>query len=55
MLFKRIATVELDVEVGTVDDWHWSGPTPAFESLAQRLGAPELWTRATSLAARRSA
>lgn len=55
MLFKRIATVELDVEVGTVDDWRWSGPTPAFEAMAQRLGAPELWSRATALAARRPA
>lgn len=52
MLFKRIATVELDVEVGRVDDWRWTGPTPAFEEWAQRLGAPELWTRATTLAAR---
>lgn len=52
LLFRRIATVELDVEVGAVDDWRWGGPTPAFEALAERLGAPELWRRATSLAAR---
>lgn len=52
MLFKRIATVELDVEVGRVDDWRWTGPTPAFEEWATRLGAPELWTRATTLASR---
>ena len=52
LLFRRIATVELDVEVGAVDDWRWAGPTPAFEAMAERLGAPELWRRATSLAAR---
>ncbi|CAB4585632.1 MAG: 5'-3' exonuclease H3TH domain-containing protein [Actinomycetes bacterium] len=53
LLFKRIATVERDVEVGTVDDWRWSGPTPALEAWAARLGAPELWTRATALASTR--
>jgi 5'-3' exonuclease len=53
LLFRRIATVERDVEVGVVDDWEWRGPTAAFEEWATRLGAPELWTRATELAARR--
>ncbi len=52
LLFRRIATVELDVAVGTVDEWRWRGPTPAFEAWAERLGAPDLWRRATSLAAR---
>lgn len=52
LLFRRIATVELDVEVGAVDDWRWTGPTPAFEAMAEQLGAPELWRRATALAAR---
>jgi hypothetical protein len=51
LLFRRIATVELDVEVGAVDDWRLAGPTPALEAMAERLGAPELWRRATSLAA----
>jgi 5'-3' exonuclease len=52
LLFRRIATVELDVAVGSVDEWRWQGPTPAFEAVAERLGAPELWLRATSLATR---
>ena len=52
LLFRRIATVERDVAVGAVDDWRWNGPTPALESWADRLGAPELWLRATSLAER---
>lgn len=52
LLFKRIATVERDVEVGTVDSWRWAGPSPAFEQWATDLGAPELWSRATRLAGR---
>ena len=42
LLFRRIATVELDVEVGDVDDWLWTGPTPRFGAIAHRLGAPDL-------------
>lgn len=52
LLFRRIATVERDVEVGAVDDWRWTGPTPEFEAWAERLGAPDLWRRASALAAR---
>ena len=46
LLFRRIATVELDVDVGTVDEWWWTGPTPRFGAIAHRLGAPELVGRA---------
>ena len=55
LLFRRIATVELDVAVGTVDDWRWQGPTAAFEQTAEALGAPGLWDRARRLAARGAA
>ena len=37
LLFRRIATVETDVDVGTVDDWRWAGPTPEFAEIAERL------------------
>jgi 5'-3' exonuclease len=50
LLFRRIATVEVDVPVGDVDQWRWSGPTPAFEATAERLGEPNLARRAHSLA-----
>ena len=50
LLFRRIATVELDVEVGTVDEWAWSGPTPEFAAWAARLDDPRLAERAASLA-----
>jgi 5'-3' exonuclease len=51
-LFRRIATVETEVEVGTVDDWHWTGPAPEFEELAAKLDVPNLSARANALAAR---
>ena len=50
LLFRRIATVESDVEVGTVDDWAWTGPTPEFAEWAARLDEPRLAERAASLA-----
>jgi 5'-3' exonuclease len=53
LLFRRIATVELGVDVGTVDDWEWRGPTPDFDGWAAQLGAPQLAERAASLAASR--
>ncbi|MEK7423001.1 MAG: 5'-3' exonuclease H3TH domain-containing protein [Actinomycetota bacterium] len=49
LLFRRIATVETDVEVGSVDDWRWTGPTDGFEQVARQLGAPGLWDRAVRL------
>lgn len=52
LLFRHIATVVTDIDVGTVDSWAWSGPTDAFTSMAERLAAPELARRATAIAAR---
>ena len=50
LLFRRIATVDVDVDVGTVDDWHWTGPTPELEAFAAEIGAPGLWEHANTLA-----
>ena len=36
-LFKVIATVRTDADVGAVDDWQWHGPTKAFAPFAARL------------------
>jgi 5'-3' exonuclease len=56
LLFRRIATVELDSPVSTsVDELEWSGPTSEFAALADRLGAPELHSRAAKLASERLA
>jgi 5'-3' exonuclease len=52
LLFKRIATVETDVEVGDVDSWHWTGPRPEFAEVAERIGSPGLFDRALRLAGR---
>ena len=50
LLFRRIATVDTDVDVGTVDDWRWTGPTERFPAIAAELGAPELVSSANRLA-----
>ena len=42
LLFRRIATVDTTVEVGTVDEWRWQGPTSDLGAVADELGAPEL-------------
>ena len=46
ILFRKLATLRMDVPVGTVDDLRWRGPTPEFERVAQQLGVPGLWDRA---------
>ncbi len=52
LLFREIATVITDLEVGAVGDWRWTGPTAAFEPIAAELGAPHLYARAVMMAAR---
>jgi 5'-3' exonuclease len=53
LLFRRIATLELDVPVGQVDQWRWDGPTKRFAEVSDRIGAPHLLARARKLAAAR--
>jgi 5'-3' exonuclease len=53
VLFRRLATLETDIDVGTVDDWAWSGPTPDFTRVCGELGAPQLAERARKLGERR--
>jgi len=53
-LFLDLATLRTTAEVGTVDDWEWSGATPELAAWADRLGAPELVGRAERLAAKRT-
>jgi 5'-3' exonuclease len=54
LLFRRIATVETDAEVGQVDEWRWTGPDPGFDEVAATLGAPQLAVRAQKLVDRLS-
>ena len=58
LLFRVIATTDLGVPVGVVDDWCWRGPTPELATVAARLGAHDLaeraqrvWERAAARAA----
>jgi len=51
LLFREIATVVTDIDVGTVDSWRWTGPTPAFEEIAVALEARHLYDRAIRMAA----
>ena len=37
LLFRTLATLRTDIEVGAVDDWKWQGPTKTFAPLAARL------------------
>jgi 5'-3' exonuclease len=55
LLFRRIATVETDLDVGSVDDWAWRGPTDAFDDWAVAVGEPRLAERSATLAERRRA
>ena len=50
LLFRRIATVECDVEVGSVDDWKWTGPTARFAAVCEELGTKSLAARAARAA-----
>ena len=47
-LFRRIATVALDVPVGAVDDWKWRGPTADFAAVARQYGSTTLADKAVA-------
>ena len=55
LLFRHIATVVTDIDVGSLDSWAWNGPTETFPAMAERLGAPELVGRAGVVAKRSAA
>ncbi|MFN8036294.1 MAG: 5'-3' exonuclease H3TH domain-containing protein [Acidimicrobiia bacterium] len=52
-LFKVLATLRTDADVGTVDGWEWRGPGAELGEWAQRLGSRTLLRRAEKLAATR--
>lgn len=53
-LFRVLATLRTDADVGDVDDWHWSGPTASFAAWSERLGSARLLTRAETLSQARA-
>ena len=52
-LFLDLATLRTDADVGTVDDWQWTGATPELVPMAARLGADNLVVRCERLAKKR--
>jgi 5'-3' exonuclease len=49
-LFKVLATLRQDCEVGTVDAWRWTGPTADFGAMCERLELRDLPDRVERLA-----
>jgi 5'-3' exonuclease len=41
-LFKTLATLVSDVEVGEISDWKWNGPTSVFADICQQLNSEHL-------------
>jgi 5'-3' exonuclease len=54
ILFRDLATLRTDAEVGAVDDWRWEGPTPSWAEWDERLGLGGITQRARRLADRRA-
>jgi 5'-3' exonuclease len=51
LLFRRFATVRLDSPVSrSVDELEWTGPTDEFAAVADRIGGPQLFERASKIA-----
>lgn len=50
LLFKRLATLELDAPVPAVDELRWDGPRPELVELCVAIDAPGLAERAIALA-----
>jgi len=44
-LFKTLATLVHDVEVGEITDWKWNGPTERFEAVCKQLSCEQLLKR----------
>ncbi len=49
-LFRDLARLRTDAEVGNVADWRWSGPRDDFGAVAESLDAPGLAERARAAA-----
>ena len=48
-LFKTLATLVSDVEVGETSDWKWSGPTERFEAVCKQLNCEHLLKKALKI------
>jgi 5'-3' exonuclease len=52
LLFRRIATLELDVPVGAPADWRWNGPTDDLAAVCDLLDAGDVLAKLRRLASR---
>ena len=52
VLFKQLATLDTDVDVGTPAQWRWTGPTDELVDWCERLDAPDVLAKSARLAAR---
>jgi 5'-3' exonuclease len=52
LLFRDLATLRTDADVGTVDAMRWRGPTPALAEICERLNAEALLRRYEAAAER---
>lgn len=48
-LFRILARLVDSVDVGSVDDWRWEGPTSSFDDVTTSWGVPKLGERARKL------
>lgn len=48
-LFKVLATLVTDLDVGGVDEWEWAGPSDALATWCDRLDAPDVLRKATAI------
>jgi 5'-3' exonuclease len=51
LLFKRLATLDTSVEVGTPQQWRWTGPTNELDGWCERLDAPDVAAKVRRLTA----
>ena len=49
LLFRRLATLDTDVEVGDIDDWKWTRPTKHLPELAAEIDSERLVERIRAL------
>ncbi len=53
-LFKTLATLRTEVDVGTVDEWAWTGPTEQLAEWCERMDAPDVLRKLERLVEARS-
>jgi 5'-3' exonuclease len=52
LLFRDLATLRTDADVGTVDEMRWRGPTPQLAAICEQLNADALLRRYDAVAER---